>query len=157
MHLSWPYQPRYEPKIILNCRHLNEASKANLDTYKRIIKWQPQIYGITYKYKIKTDLMICFLCFSLLYLISKERRDPDNETPLSIIRISSSSSVVKRSFGFHSLRQNGVMLFSKVFISRWSIRSATCYVWYFVDGEINDKQKLQGNNNLLILRIIFQL
>lgn len=99
--------------------------------------------------------MICFLCFSLLYLISKERRDPDNETPLSIIRISSSSSVVKRSFGFHSLRQNGVMLFSKVFISRWSIRSATCYVWYFVDGEINDKQKLQGNNNLLILRIIF--
>ena len=38
MHLNLD---RYEPKILLNCRHINEASKANLDAYKRIIKWQP--------------------------------------------------------------------------------------------------------------------
>ena len=47
MHLNQPYQPRYKPKILLNYRHINEASKANLDAYKRIIKWQPffeQVY-----------------------------------------------------------------------------------------------------------------
>ena len=40
MHLNQPYQLRYEANIILNCRHINEASKANLDSYKRTIKWQ---------------------------------------------------------------------------------------------------------------------
>ena len=34
-------ETRYEAKTLLNCRHINKASKANLDAYKRIIKWQP--------------------------------------------------------------------------------------------------------------------
>ena len=47
-------QPRYEPKILFNCRHINEASEANLDVYKRIIIWQPffeQVYIVKFKFQ----------------------------------------------------------------------------------------------------------
>ena len=65
MHLNQPYQPRYDPKILLNCRHINEASKANLDAYKRIIKWQPffeQVYGRLGIYSYVASLVSNYMC-----------------------------------------------------------------------------------------------
>ena len=56
MHLNQPYQPRLCVGDSKESLVHNEASKANLDAYKSIIKWQPffeQVYGV-FAYEINS-------------------------------------------------------------------------------------------------------